>query len=77
MVTITLPNGNKVEGELMDVVSSKEPWSEYELENGTIVRIKLVVTEIYMLDEHDPATGKPNVLVKSNNVIAVKLPTER
>ena len=77
MVIITLPDGKKVEGKLSTVVNSKENWNEYELEDGIVIRLKSVVTEIYRLSDNDPSTGKPNFLVKSNNAMAVLTPEER
>jgi hypothetical protein len=52
----------------------KEEWNEYKLEDGQILKVKLILTEVYELEEVDPATGKKNYLIKSTNVIATELP---
>ena len=54
----------------------REDWNEYELEDGTIVRMKTIVGKIYhVLDDNDaPAMlpdGDPFVIVRSMNTIAV------
>lgn len=77
MVQVTLPDGRRVEGTQVDIEDSKEFWNEYELSDGTLIRFKAIVTEIYRLDIIDESTGKPNFLVKSNTVMSVKLSEER
>jgi hypothetical protein len=50
----------------------KENWNEYKLEDGNILKMKLVVTEVYELEGRDPATGKKNYMIKSSNAVAVE-----
>src|SRR6476660_252377 len=64
--------GNVVEAEKMGFKSLEESWSSYKLEDGTIVRIKLVVSDVFKLPAADPLTGLPQLLVKSTNVISVE-----
>ena len=71
-IEITLPNGKKALAQQVDFKVLNETWNEYKLENGYILRIKPVVAEVYILDEKDPTTGFPNVLVKSANIISLK-----
>ncbi len=74
---LTLRLGDReVKAEQVSFKVMKEEWSEYELENGMILRIRPVIAEVYILDDKDPVTGKPNVLVKSQNVISLILPPE-
>jgi hypothetical protein len=73
---VRLPDGREVEATQMSFKPRKEDWNEYECEDGTIIKVKVIVTEIYRLEEMDPATGKHNWLVKSNNVIATVEPSE-
>ena len=72
-IKIRLPSGKETYGTQVEFKVLKEEWSEYELENGLILRIKPVVSEIYVLEEKDPTTGMPNVMVKSTNVISLKI----
>lgn len=50
----------------------KEEWNEYELDNGTIVRMKAVVGKIFhVVDENDDLLmmpdGDPFLMVRSRN----------
>lgn len=35
----------------LKIIESKENWSEYKLENGTVIRLKPVVTDIILKDK--------------------------
>lgn len=50
----------------------EEPWSTYKLDDGTIVKIKLIVSDVYKFPQPDPATGLPQFLVTSSNVMTVE-----
>ena len=65
---------NQVEAESMGFESVEEQWSRYKLEDGTIVKLKVVVSDIFKLPEPDPVTGLPQLLVRSNNVVSVEPP---
>jgi hypothetical protein len=41
-------------GESMEIVSSKEPWSEYVLEDNTKIKAKQTVANIIKLDQKNP-----------------------
>ncbi len=52
-----------------------EYWNEYMVDDGSIIKIKLVATEIVKLDNmHDPNTGDPVYVVLSMNVVSVQAP---
>ena len=63
-----------IEAEDMDFQSVKEDWSEYQVEDGYSVRIKLVVSSILKTNERDPQ-GNPVYIVQSTNIVKV-LPPE-
>jgi len=44
-------------GTLMDVTDSKEPWSEYTLEDGTKIRIKHTLVNIIRLESKTAPNG--------------------
>ena len=68
--------GRAVEAEKMDFKPiDDENWSLYRLEDGTVVKLRLIVSEIFKLPGADPLTGMPQFLVKSSNVMAVESPT--
>jgi hypothetical protein len=74
--TIRLPDGRDVQATVLTFRGSDEPWTEYLVDDGTVIRIKIVATEVLRLDgEYDP-TGNPQYLVQTSNVMAVSAPDE-
>lgn len=66
--------GKIVEGLDMDFKSLKEDWNEYQINDGTIIRMKVVVTNVAKIpDRYDPE-GNPIYLLKSSNVLSVSAP---
>jgi hypothetical protein len=62
------------ETEVVDVPVAKatEPWNEYELEDGSVVRSKNVVTSILRIEgQHNPNDRLPIYLVLTSPVIQV------
>lgn len=57
--------------------SSGENWNEYLTDDGTVIRVKLVATEILRLDDQFDAQGNPIYVVGSQNVIVISAPEER
>lgn len=71
---INLADGSEVEGSVMTFRSSGEHWNEYLVDDGSVVRIKLVATEVLRIDgQYDPQ-GNPVYLVQSTNVMSVDSP---
>ncbi len=64
--------GITVEAEPMNHEAVEEPWSSYHLNDGSTIRIKFIVSDIFKLATPDPVTGFPQYVVKSNNVISVE-----
>jgi len=66
--------GREVDGLETRFKTVHEDWNEYDLEDGTTVRMKAVVSEIVRLQgEYDPEKN-PVYLVKASNVLIVKSP---
>lgn len=74
--TVTLPDGRAVEGTVLTFRTSTEDWNEYLLEDGTVLKLKLVVTEILRLDDMFDPQGNPLYMAQSQNVMGVSAPTE-
>lgn len=72
---IQLATGETVEGERLPFESVKEPWTECRLEDGTIIKLKLVVSDVMRLDQ-DNVGGEPQYVVKSSNVMSVETPED-
>ena len=68
-----LLDGKPAEGRRVDFKPVEEPWTKYKLPDGTIIRLKLVVTEVVRLREDLP-DGEPHYVVKSSNILAVDTP---
>jgi len=66
--------GNVVETEKMTVRPVEEPWSIYRTEDGDIIKLKLVVSDVFKLPNPDPVTGLPQFIVKSSNIMSVEVP---
>jgi hypothetical protein len=65
------PHEPPKEAELVPTIQSNEHWNEYILQDGSVVRLKAVATEIWrILDEFDQ-DGNPVYVVKSGNMINV------
>ena len=68
------PGGQELEAEVVGFRSTGEHWNEYLLDDGTVFRIKLVVTEIARLTESYDANGDPIYLATHTQVTAVDAP---
>ena len=62
--------GRQVEGHSVDFLTRKEDFNEYQLGDGKILRIKMVVTRIIRLEEEKTPDGSPIYLVQSQNIVA-------
>ena len=57
-------------GESMDILESKEPWSEYILEDGIKIKAKQAVVNIVKLDQKNP-DGTPVYVLQSQQMMLV------
>lgn len=71
---VRLPDGNFVEGTPIPFQAGGEHWNEYLLEDGSVLRAKLVATEIVQIDGQYDQDGNPFYLMQSTNVVAVSSP---
>ena len=58
----------------VEVVSEGERWNEYQLADGTSMRLKVVVSTVYRVADSYDAEGNPLYVVRSSNVLAVRAP---
>jgi hypothetical protein len=73
---ITLPNGEEIEADVIGFRSTAEHFNEYLLDDGTVIRLKPVVTEVIRIEgQYDPM-GNPAYIIQSTNVTAVDAPDE-
>ncbi len=64
-------NGREFDAETVEAVNASECWNEYNLEDGTSLRVKLVLTAIYRIIGQFDAVGNPAYLVLTQNVTSV------
>lgn len=70
------PQGPEKEVQLIDIQQSNEHWNQYLLGDGTVLRIKLVATEVLRIEDEWDQEGNPIYVVKSSNVLSVNPPEE-
>jgi hypothetical protein len=58
-------------GTIMEVTESKEPWSEYTLEDGTKIRIKQALVNIVKLDDEKAPNGDPILIIQAQQAMTV------
>ena len=66
--------GQIVEAESVSCKPIDEPWSTYRLEDGSVIKLKLVISDVFRLPNVDPLTGLPQYIVRSSNVMSVEAP---
>lgn len=64
-----------VDGEEVEFEPLTERWNEYRLSDGTLLKMKLVVTRIIRIDKYNEQ-GEPIYLVNSNNVLTASVPPQ-
>jgi hypothetical protein len=67
-------DGDEVEADVIGFRASGEHWNEYLLDDGTVFRIKLVVTEIARVKGVYDAKGDPVYAATHTQVTAVDSP---
>ena len=73
---IPFPDGSEAEAEVVINRATGEYWNEYLLEDGTVLRLKPIVTEVLkVIGQYDNA-GNPLYIVSATNVIAIDSPDE-
>ncbi len=65
--------GKEVDAVRVGIKKSTEEWSTYILENGTTLKFKAVVSEVFKAtEERDPITGEPLYMSKSHNILKIE-----
>ena len=63
--------GPQFKGQPVGFEAVSEPWSEYLLSDGKILRIKLVLTKVVKNPDMIMPDGNPNYGVKTGNIVEV------
>ena len=65
--------GKPVQGVVVNVKESVERWTSVQLEDGTKIRLRPVVTETARIDQFDK-DGQPVYVLKSTTIMTVDAP---
>lgn len=71
---IQIPGGPEVEGVELTFRAASEEWSEYLLDDQSVIRFRAVVTEVIRLEGVYDPEGQPVYLVNSQNIVKVSAP---
>ena len=66
--------GKQVEAEEVGFQARKEEWNEYQLADGSFIKMKVVVASIVKVKGQYDVEGNPAYLVKSQSVTSVSSP---
>lgn len=68
------PTGEMVEATELSFQNVREHWNEYLLDDGTIIKLKPVATEVFRIDEMRDPQENPVYVLNSTNVLVVNVP---
>ncbi len=66
--------GRDVEATRVDFRIEREDWNEYQLMDGSHLRLRLVLSEVLRVEGEYDAEGNPVYVAKSGNVLTVRAP---
>lgn len=58
----------------VEAVNSKEPWTEYELEDGSTLKIRTVLLDCLRVEDEYDADGNPVYMLKANGIMTAIVP---
>jgi len=56
----------------VDFEVMEEPWNEYRLSDGAVLRLRVIVVKFFKTERTDPVLGLPVYVVAYQNVLSVK-----
>ena len=65
------PDGEQIEAAEIGFRPLREEFNEYLLDDGTVIRLKLVVASVNRIEGHTDPLGKQSYVVESSNVMSV------
>ncbi|MBM3249298.1 MAG: hypothetical protein FJZ09_00420 [Candidatus Omnitrophica bacterium] len=66
--------GEEVDATPIEVNQASEYWNQYLLDDGSVIKMKLVATKVLRVDNKYDAEGNPVYFVQSQNVMSVNSP---
>lgn len=74
---ITLPDGRKISATEISVKKATEHWNEYELEDGNILKMKLILVKIIKADAKNEITGEPIYISNTQNLMTLTMKEDK
>jgi hypothetical protein len=71
------PGGPQVDAVEVPIADHTERWSDYELEDGTIIKVKQVPLEILKVIDHYDPDGNPLYVLKAQPIVNVSYVPEK
>lgn len=68
------PGQMEKDAELVEITQANEHWSQWSLVDGSVLKMKPVVIEIWKLVDEFDAEGNPVYVVKASNVMHQSVP---
>ncbi|OIO36430.1 MAG: hypothetical protein AUJ74_02345 [Candidatus Omnitrophica bacterium CG1_02_44_16] len=59
----------------VDINQANEYFNQYFIEDGTVLKMKLVATKVFRIDDRYDQEGSPIYFVQSTNVLSVNSPS--
>jgi hypothetical protein len=66
------PGGKELDVVELTFQNAREHWNEYLLDDGTILKLKPVATEVFRVEGQYDGDGNPVYVLRSNNVLVVQ-----
>lgn len=66
--------GNEEEARRVYVNSMREEWNQYMLEDGTVLRMRTILHDVYRLSHKFTPDGDPIYVVKTSNIVSPDVP---
>ena len=63
--------GEEVEALPIDINQTNEYWNQYLLDDGTVIKMKLVATKVLRVDNKYDLEGNPLYIIQSTNITSV------
>jgi hypothetical protein len=70
------PDGQDVDATELSFQNAREHWNEYLLDDGTVIRLKPVATEVLRIDGKFDNEGNPVYVLKATNIVTVSPPED-
>jgi hypothetical protein len=70
------PGGHMVDATELSFQNVREHWNEYLLDDGSIIKLKPVATEVFRIDGQFDQEGNPVYFLRSKNILVVSAPDD-